>query len=828
MPCKTRFGVTSLAATALLWTLSTSLALAQIAFDVPSQPLSQALKALATQADLDIYFDPPTVQGLQAPALKANLSVAQALNELLSGTHLHAIRVDEHTIRVVTEQEFLELRRSSRKIATKGSAQSATTTYRSDSVAAATPTPGPSANTATDGSDTAEAAYTPKELGQVVVTAEKREERLQNVPISISVIGGQDLDRSSFTSVTDVLNTVPGVVATVSPQGGGTQVTVRGVSAPYALFSGSSPIAYYVDSVPFGLVRSAVAPDEDVYDLQRIEVLRGPQGTLYGADALNGVVRVLTNDPNLSEFDFKARSLVSTTDAGGENYGGDMAVNIPIDPGRLAARVVAGDQHLSGWLNSPIATHANAGDSNNVRLKVSALATDNLEVGLSAWHSQTTLNAPANADESGKIEAIHPQPISTSNNAYALKVSYEHSKFSVSSVSSYFVYTNQAVIDLDPLGVPATIPQVLTSRAASEELNLTSKLDGPWRWSAGAFYRDAKDSTLQYLILYPTLTNVLDDNFSDRSKAAAVYGEIGRRFFDDKLELSAGLRYFHDDSSTQANTPLPGQNISLLPIKAVSEATTPRAILTWHLTPDKMVYASYGQGFRSGFPQDELVPPTFAPVKPDKLTNYEIGSKGNLWDQRLSYDASAYYIHWKGVQQEIGIAGGNGTVTGVTVNGQSASGPGVDFSLSTELLPDLDFGVNFSWNGLEFDDPVYSAGALLFAKGARLGSSPEYTAGSSAKYSFPLGSSGVRGQLSASANYTSKMNSTVFGFGSFIGQSLLIARSDFTIEWPDHWRLKFFVDNLSNVHRTPLMVLPFWREQVRPRTIGAQIEYSYR
>src|ERR1700761_4711122 len=168
-------------------------------------------------------------------------------------------------------------------------------------------------------------------IDEIVVTAQKREQRIQDVPISLSVMGGAELDKSSVQSVSDALSMVPGVAVNVTGQGGETKLTIRGVTASGALFAGPgpSPIGYYLDSVPFGLVRSSVQPDANSYDLNRIEVLRGPQGTLYGASALNGLVRVLTNDADLNEFDFKARASVSSTDSGGGNWREDAAVNLP-------------------------------------------------------------------------------------------------------------------------------------------------------------------------------------------------------------------------------------------------------------------------------------------------------------------------------------------------------------------------------------------------------------------------------------------------------------------------------------------------------------------
>src|SRR4029077_2341865 len=129
---------------------------------------------------------------------------------------------------------------------------------------------------------------------------------------------------------------------------GGTQVSIRGVTAAAPTFNGGSTVSYYVDTIPFGFVRSALAPDASVYDLSQVEVLRGPQGTLYGASALNGVVRILTNDADLNSSDYKVRGSDSHTDGGGNNYRADAAANIPLIDGKLAARAVVGYESDSG------------------------------------------------------------------------------------------------------------------------------------------------------------------------------------------------------------------------------------------------------------------------------------------------------------------------------------------------------------------------------------------------------------------------------------------------------------------------------------------------
>ncbi len=520
-------------------------------------------------------------------------------------------------------------------------------------------------------------------LDEIVVTAQKREQRIQDVPISLSVMGGAELDKSSIQSVSDALSLVPGVAVNVTGQGGETRLTIRGVTAAGALFAGPSPIGYYLDSVPFGLVRSAVQPDANSYDLNRIEVLRGPQGTLYGASALNGVVRVLTNDADLNEFDFKARASVSSTDSGGGNWREDAAVNMPIIDGKLAARLVVGQEHDSGWINSPLKNNINDGDLKNIRLKINAQPIEDLSIKLGATHEESNFGAPPEGTNDFSA-TTKDQPIASRFSAYDAKVDYQGIPwFTISSASSFFTFDNNGSLDVAPGVATPPLTTNQTSRVFSEELNLNSKLDGPWRWSAGAFYRDARDST------YQTLGNLIPAPVSqaDGSRSTAIFGELGRRFLDNQFELAVGARYFHDDVVLEQLV-LFGEppGTPLLRTDSTFHALTPRVVLSWFPSHDYTMYASYSQGFRSGFPQSELVQlvaPDFIPVKPDKLSNYEIGAKGNLFDNKVTFDLALYYMKWKDIQQTLGIpVPGSTAYIVASVNGQSASGVGVDFAVT--------------------------------------------------------------------------------------------------------------------------------------------------
>jgi iron complex outermembrane recepter protein len=805
--------------------------------DIPPQKLGPALRALAREQGFQIVYGSKEVSQLNSPGAVGEFTPAQALEQLLSGTGLTYRYVDEKTVTIVSPKS------TSTSQAPRSAGGDATTLIDTNSKQQEARSPsfwdrfrlaqvdqGAASQGGSLGNAAPQAEPKPSALEEIVVTAQKRAERLKDVPVSISVLSGSDLDRSSVAGIRDALNRVPGVATTVGFQGGGTQIAVRGVTANGPNFSGASPIAYYLDSVPFGFVRSASTPDTNAYDLDRVEVLRGPQGTLYGASAQNGVVRVLTKDANLTDYEFKARASGSDTDRGSLGYRADMALNAPLIEGKLAARLVVGYEDLPGWIDRPKDDNANNGEVRQARLKINGQPTDQLSVGASAWVSRSDFGAPPTGTADGRNTSTSAEPMSTDYDAYSLKVGYDLAAFSLSSMTSYLDYNNEGYIDYGNLGLRGTrLYSRFKSRVWSEEVNLHSTSSGPWRWSAGGIYRDDKDLTSQFRPQY-----LAPNAWDDFSRSWAAFGELTRVFLDGRLELTGGLRYFRDDTHYQELSRTSGVPASQLVTSSPNfDKISPRGVLTWHPSDQLTTYASYAEGFRSGYSQLGAVlavAAQFPPVKSDNLKNYELGIKGDLWDRRVSFDTSVYYIDWQGVQQTVTTNVGTAASPinlGTAINGSSASGLGVDFAVTTRPVSQLTLGVNLSWNDLTMDEDVVSGTAILFHKGDRLQLSPEYTVGTSGEYSMSLGSSGYKGNLAVSANYTSSQQlrsvTTVTR-----GDNILIARASFAVVAPSHWELTLFVDNLTNDDGFPvktILLVPNWDLRVQPRTVGLQLDY---
>ncbi|MEP7247104.1 MAG: TonB-dependent receptor [Gammaproteobacteria bacterium] len=678
------------------------------------------------------------------------------------------------------------------------------------------------------------------DVKEVVVTAQKRTELLKDVPISVSVLGGKDLDRSSSSNLKDAVQAVPSVDFT---QGGGYvaggMISLRGVANSQYREGGGSTVAYYVDDTPYGLIRSAIVPlDSSLYDLERIEVLRGPQGTLYGSSALNGVIRVLTKDANADEFELKARTFFSGTQSGGDNYGADAALNVPLVKDKLGVRLSAGYHNDSGWIDSPVKKNVNSSSSTTYRLKINAQPTETFAINLSAWHLESDSDAPAISDSQKRITSLIDEPGKVVYDVYAVEMTKQFSTFSIRSATSYLDVKNGAILDGSAVLFPASLDTDLRSNVFTEELNVVSALDGPWRWSTGLFYRDAKDKTFQLLSFLDFPLTLVNNDYTDTSKSYAVFGELARRF-SDKIELGVGLRYFHDKQSTRIDSPY--IDLPQTSFFSQAHATTPRLVLTWFPTPTHTFYASYSEGFRSGLvqaPNVQAVFPNFTPAQPDKLHNYEVGAKGSLLNGMLAYEAATYFIQWKDVQQVLNVHLPTGLDTAAVVNGSSASGLGAEFSLTLRPTDALELGASLSWNGLKFDsDVIDGLGTLLFSKGARLQASPKYTAGASAGYSFPLGGNGLKGKVELSGNYKSKQDFYsflaapyhVYGDSRFNG-----GRLSFITEMRSRWSVSAFMDNLTNTYHSENPILQDnvpadveWRGRSRPRTIGVQLEYRY-
>ena len=219
----------------------------------------------------------------------------------------------------------------------------------------------------------AQTAPTDSTIETVVVTAEKRSEALKDVPASISVLTGPFLERTNSDSLETFANLVPGLdVQSLAP--GQARITIRGISPDEQ--TGYTGVSYYIDEIPITAAGQRSQPMVRLYDIDRAEVLRGPQGTLYGEGSIGGTVRIITNKPNLNDTEVSDRTKVEATEHGGLSYSTDAMLNAPIIKDVLAFRLVLQDRHDGGWIDTKLLTVANPGLPAPARYAVAGIAHD--------------------------------------------------------------------------------------------------------------------------------------------------------------------------------------------------------------------------------------------------------------------------------------------------------------------------------------------------------------------------------------------------------------------------------------------------------------------
>ncbi len=443
-------------------------------------------------------------------------------------------------------------------------------------------------------------------LDEIVVTAEKRQSTVQDVPVSITAISGADLDAEGITSFSQVAQQVPGISMKTSGPGQ-TEYEMRGITST----GGQSPtVGLYLDDAPLTPPATAqngkVAIDPSLYDLQRVEILRGPQGTLYGAGSMGGTIKLVTNKPDLTAFHASAEAVGSTTEGGGGNYGANAMFNLPLISDKLALRIVGTDEYTNGWIDRivlnpfPLETGQSPGcafygctrgnvlaapvearytDVNYERLQggraiLRAAPTDRLILTATALYQRISMGGPDTYDDPpgtlAHFEAFNvPEPFEDTFSIYSLVADYEFDWANLTSATSYWTRRQSQTQDdsevlQDAFGLDAfdtadgglgaaSLTEIDTSHQFSEELRLSSRATDPLSWLVGGFYSHYGSTTSSYSFVPGLLTvfgggvfNTSDFITVDRPSVIDQRALFGQASYDltRKLTLTGGLRYF--------------------------------------------------------------------------------------------------------------------------------------------------------------------------------------------------------------------------------------------------------------------------------------------
>lgn len=705
-------------------------------FDIAAEPLGQALTDLSQASSKPIILSESLVKGRTTGGLHGRYTVQRALDMLLADTDL---KVSTNSAGVLMVQ--------------------------SKNVQAA-PNEG--------------AAELHTELETVIVTAQKRDERLRDTPVPVSVISGSVLSATNQLRLNDYYTQIPGLSVATNDYGA-PQLAIRGVTT--GGFTNPT-VGIVVDDVPFGsssaLAHGQEAPDFDPSDLKQVEVLRGPQGTLYGASSLGGLIKYVTTDPSTDAFTGRVQAGVSGTQNGAEpGYDFRGAVNVPLTD-TLAVRAGAFTRQDSGYINDP-SLHLNGvneGHATGGRLLALWKPSDDWTLKVSALVQHSDADGSSNVQPAlGDLQQIAVRGAGgfvDNIQAYNANLTGHLGDIDVTSVTGYSV--NAFSDTLDYTSAFAALTQIyfgttgtpivsnLKTKKFTQELRFSGTVFDRVDWMVGGFYNNEISSGIENIFAANNATGTtvgtwatiaFPSTFSEYAGFADLTYHVTDRF---DIQLG-GRESYNRQNYTETFTGLYDSVFAI----GNSPVTYPRAttkdnsftyLLTprFQISPDLMVYVRLASGYRPGGPNQAVpgIPPHY---NPDTTRNYEIGTKGDLFDGMITFDASLYYIDWKNIQLQLLDPK---TFQDYYANGSAARSEGVELSAAAKPLTGMTASAWVAWNAAGLTQPLPITNAVGL-DGARLPYSPQFSSTVSIDQEFPI---------------SEKLVASVGGSFSFVGNRL--------------------------------------------------------
>lgn len=675
-------------------------------------------------------------------------------------------------------------------------------------------------------------ASTLARMETVVVTAQKREQRLLDVPMSVSAVGAAELEQKGIKSIADLSFSVPGMVLREDAPGT-QQIFMRGLGN---LAGDGALVSVYLDDAPVTLA-GARQLDLRTMDIERVEVLKGPQGTLYGQGAVAGTVRFITKKPVLNEFSGSLEATGSWIDGGAFGEKETAIVNLPVVDDLLALRVAYTREHGGGWIDQP---EAGIKDGNNQNLSsgrfeallkpsdklsiegMMIIHRNDSDLGLNYEEKDRTISV--GVDRARKLAPRHYE-----YELYNLTVNYDFGFADLISASSYLTnrqtYPASYISDVQTVYLrdygteyEGTDVRHEDSDQYSEELRLVSKGDGPWNWTIGAFYRNADldfDADYDTLVVatntvYQNAHYVADSNYQSYS----LFFDTSYKFFD-RLTVGLGVRSFQEHQDLYDGYSYQGETF---------ESTDPRVYVSYEMNPNWNIYANASKGFRSGGFNRQGLPP----YDPETLINIEVGTKASLLDNTLDVELTAYRSYYKDMLRRGLVIVGTAFVD-LTSNIGEVEITGEEASVTWRATDHLTLNMTGSY----IDSEVTKVNAVKSAN--EVGDPADYVP----QYAYTLGAmytfnwhSGMPGFVRADYSYRDEVHVTdrflylpQYATQSSDSIGLLDARIGAT--WKD-WHFEVFGTNLTNENKA---VDPFGQfhqaMRTKPRTLGLTVGYDF-
>nr|WP_301334206.1 TonB-dependent receptor [Solimonas sp. SE-A11] len=625
----------------------------------------------------------------------------------------------------------------------------------------------------------------PTQLEEIVVTATKRAAPVRDIPATINVLSGEQLEREGIQSVDQIVMQVPGVNLTDEGSGGqAKRITIRGVSTGL----GVNPTAGTLfGDIPFSdPFAPKVQLDPNPFDMATVEVLKGPQGTLFGGTGLNGLIRYVPEAANVNAFQLKYFSQFNAYPGnGGDGWSYGAAVNMPFADNTAAVRIMGFQRQSPGYTDDRYNDRkdVNKLEQYGYRAMMTWLPSDQWKVSLTAATQHTTEDdIPYTDNYDGQLshgDSPRPSPGESSYTLGSLTIERSFDWGELLSQTSYF--EKQFDIFLEASRAVGGFLPLLAGSNANRSDGMTQELravsapgDSPWRWLAGAFYYktslyDCSDigaaSGLPTLpiripgLLEGLLPNPCPENAGRLSgtlniasltgevdlEEKALFGEVTREL-GESWEATLGARAYwiqSDGAITSAGAVYSSQNnfMKVTRERGVGEnGISPKASIVFSPTDDLRAYLTVSRGFRFGGPQLAASTPTSdvpEVYKSDSLWNYELGLRTDWFDRSLRIDLSAYHLDWKDPQvfQLDRVA----TLNFID-NVGGAEGNGVELSVRylPPFLPGLSIDAAAAWNRTVTTEPFDSVEGKTIAAGSPWPLSPRWQTATTLSYVRPI------------------------------------------------------------------------------------------
>jgi len=612
----------------------------------------------------------------------------------------------------------------------------------------------------------------------VIVTAQKRQERLQDVPIPVTVLDAQSLTASNQVKIADYYSEVPGLSFT--PGLASAQLlSIRGLTTGQPNIT-TSTVGIMMDDVPFGGATSTAVPDIDPGDLQRIEVLRGPQGTLYGSSSLGGLLKFVTVDPSTDLVSGRVEAGTSSVYNGYSlGYTARGSINLPLGED-FAVRASAFTREDPGYIDNPVLhingineDHAGGGHlaalwkpSDTLSVKLSALYQ---ESGGDGSNSSTALPGLSDLQQSFvKGTGVYNRVAQ----AYSLTLADKIGIFDLKAITGYNIYTFNETFDATAgfgglteslLGAAGALsPNYQKTAKLTQEIRLSSSIGSRFDWLLGLFYTHENTALSQSILATDPVSGAVAGvgsygTYPNTLQEYATFVDLTYHF-TDRFDIQVGGRESHIRQINKTETfigPITPYEFGAPPPFIIPEERATANPFTYLFTPqfkfspDLMVYARLASGYRAGGANTPTagIPPEF---QPDKTYDYEIGAKADFMEHTLSFDTSVYYIDWKNIQ--LGLLSPEGL--SYTGNAGAAKSQGVELSAESRPIAGLKVA---GW--VTFSDAVLTASpnatvlpGTFGAPGDPLPYDSRFSGNLSVDEEFPV-AAGVKGFVGSTVGY---------------------------------------------------------------------------